>query len=440
MNSPYPRAEARRSKLACFDFDGTLTSSNIIHQIIVIKFAYYAGLKRYLWLFGFVLSLPVYFYWYKRDAVEFNRRIYRQFRGLERRRLEQIVDERVVPFVLLKVFADAHLRIADYRQRGYELMVISASWHVVVSAVAARLGIRHCQATTLEEVDGVLTGEIVRLVDGEEKSLALTQFCRDYGDRPGHIEVFGNSSWDIPMLEQAGRAHVVNPGRALTAWANANDAESHRWKHPRLHWSVFVFYPLAYLIVSRCEGLEEIPKTGGALIIANHTSYLDHFVLYSLVARHVRRQAKFVAKVEHFKNPMVSRIITSLGAFPIDRQRGGRTALSRTVEMVNRGELVVIYPEGTRSRDGELKAFKAGIVFVQDKTGCPIVPAAIHGAYAMWPARNRIPRPGRIHVKFGSKIDQWDPSDLASLSPLGVQKKKLDTLHAKVQALFNAIQ
>ncbi len=207
------------------------------------------------------------------------------------------------------------------------------------------------------------------------------------------------------------------------------------WKFPRIHWTAVLFYPLAKLLISFCNGFQKIPKSGGCIVVANHTSYVDHFVLYTLIAVLARRRAKFVSKVEHFKSPLTAKIISYLGAFPINRARGGRTALAKTVDLVNAGEIVVIYPEGTRSRDGTMQPFKTGVTFVQEKTRAPIVPIGISGAFDIWPAHKKWPRPGRVSINCGTPIYRFSGPEIRD-SIANEQHRRADILKEKVSSLL----
>jgi 1-acyl-sn-glycerol-3-phosphate acyltransferase len=146
-------------------------------------------------------------------------------------------------------------------------------------------------------------------------------------------------------------------------------------------------------------------------VIANHTSYLDHYVIGLTIMCQYKRRVRFLAKKEHFDSPLHRWIHEQLGAFPIDRDRGGKEGLKSVVQLLDRGEIVLIYPEGTRSPDGQLKSFKPGVLFTHFQSGCEIVPAGINGAYEVLPRDKKIPRPGRISLKFGPAISYVSDND-----------------------------
>lgn len=116
------------------------------------------------------------------------------------------------------------------------------------------------------------------------------------------------------------------------------------------------------------------------------------------------RRVRFLAKKEHFISPFQKWIHHLLGAFPIDRDNGGKEGLQSVVKLLKQGEIVLLYPEGTRSRDGLLHSFKPGILYTHFNSGCQIIPVGINGAYEVLPSHRIFPRPGRITVKFGPAI------------------------------------
>ncbi|KUK36744.1 MAG: 1-acyl-sn-glycerol-3-phosphate acyltransferase PlsC [Thermacetogenium phaeum] len=123
------------------------------------------------------------------------------------------------------------------------------------------------------------------------------------------------------------------------------------------------------------EGLQNVPEKGPVLIIANHISNWDPIVVGSAL----KRQVHFMAKKELFKIPVLSLIIKALGAFPVDRQRVDRAAIRRALELLENGKVVCIFPEGTRSKSGELLAPNSGAAYLALKSGAPVCPVALLG-------------------------------------------------------------
>jgi 1-acyl-sn-glycerol-3-phosphate acyltransferase len=97
-------------------------------------------------------------------------------------------------------------------------------------------------------------------------------------------------------------------------------------------------------------------------------------------------------------------LIKSLDAIPIDREGTGLGGIKESLRRLKRGEMVLIFPEGTRTRNGELGVFRPGFTTLAVRSGAAILPVAIEGAFAAWPRRHKLPRLGRIRVHYGEPI------------------------------------
>ena len=152
-----------------------------------------------------------------------------------------------------------------------------------------------------------------------------------------------------------------------------------------------------------CVGEEKIPTEGGAVISANHPSYLDP-VLLSL---QVKRPIRFMAWDALFSVPLLGALVRLFGAFPVDTRPGrGRAAYESAKALVLEGHLVGIFPEGRRSRAGWMEEeLRAGAAHLALETGAPLVPATIRGAFRAWPYFRALPEPARIHVRYHDPID-----------------------------------
>jgi 1-acyl-sn-glycerol-3-phosphate acyltransferase len=123
----------------------------------------------------------------------------------------------------------------------------------------------------------------------------------------------------------------------------------------------------------KMEGVEKLPLDKGFVLAANHQSNLDPV----FIGLGFKRQICFMAKEELFHNPILRFLITKLGAFPVSRGKGDRTAIDKAVAIVQSGGILGIFPEGTRSKDGKLKKAKSGAVLVASITGADIIPVGI---------------------------------------------------------------
>ncbi|MEW2593496.1 lysophospholipid acyltransferase family protein [Micromonospora aurantiaca] len=183
------------------------------------------------------------------------------------------------------------------------------------------------------------------------------------------------------------------------------------------------------------EGLEHIPATGGAIFASNHLSVADELLLGTVVPRHLA----FWAKSEYFKGTGLKGgfskfVLTGLGAIPVERA-GGRAALTAfdaAIPVLKAGDLVAVYPEGTRSPDGRLYRGRTGTVRLAIAAGVPIIPVGVTGTDKAQPIGTRIPRPGRakITIKFGKPLDfTGRPDDRTSLRAM------TDEMMAEIQKL-----
>jgi 1-acyl-sn-glycerol-3-phosphate acyltransferase len=148
-------------------------------------------------------------------------------------------------------------------------------------------------------------------------------------------------------------------------------------------------------------GLEHVPKTGGLLLVANHQSYLDPV----LVSVRLDRPVGFFAKSELFENPYMGWLIRSLHAFPVRRGKGDRAALQAAVEKLKQGAVVNVYPEGTRTEDGEIREILPGVALIVKRSGVPMVPVVVHGSFQSWPKGSKLFHPHPIKVMYGPPMD-----------------------------------
>jgi 1-acyl-sn-glycerol-3-phosphate acyltransferase len=158
-------------------------------------------------------------------------------------------------------------------------------------------------------------------------------------------------------------------------------------------------------LVFRARGIgsENVPQTGALLMVANHQSYLDPPTIGSFIgARHM----EFLGRASLFKFKPFARLISLLNTVPIQDDQGDAAAIREILRRLERGSAVLIFPEGTRTPDGVVHDFKRGAALVMRKAKCPILPAAIVGAYERWPERHKWPHLSGppVRVKYGTVI------------------------------------
>ena len=164
------------------------------------------------------------------------------------------------------------------------------------------------------------------------------------------------------------------------------------------------------------DGLEHIPATGGAIFAGNHLSVADELFLGSVVPRHIA----FWAKSEYFEGKGIGGMVTKalmhgLGAIKVERA-GGRAALTAfdaAIPALRGGDLVAVYPEGTRSPDGRLYRGRTGVARLAVAAGVPIIPVGMLGTEKVQPIGRPYPKPMRntVVVRFGKPIETAGRSD-----------------------------
>ena len=153
----------------------------------------------------------------------------------------------------------------------------------------------------------------------------------------------------------------------------------------------------------RLKGGENLPRTGPVIVACNHKSYADP-VIAGMVCD---RPLTYMAKKELFVNPYLRWLITSLGAFPIDRGAGDREALMRALEILDRGDLLLMFPEGTRQYDDAIHEFFPGAGMIAVRSGAPVVPLAMDGMQRMLPPEGGV-HMTKLRTAIGKPIDLSD--------------------------------
>jgi 1-acyl-sn-glycerol-3-phosphate acyltransferase len=175
-------------------------------------------------------------------------------------------------------------------------------------------------------------------------------------------------------------------------------------------WSKYVLLgPLLRLYCRpTIEGLEHIPTSGAAILASNHLAVADSFLLPLQVPRRIT----FLAKREYFTEPglkgfVKKQFFSGVGQVPIDRSGGNaaQAAMDTAVRLLREGNLLGIYPEGTRSPDGRLYKGKTGVARMALEAGVPVIPVAMIGTDKVNPIGSKMWRPGHVHVKVGAPLD-----------------------------------
>ncbi|MFJ3088891.1 MULTISPECIES: lysophospholipid acyltransferase family protein [unclassified Streptomyces] len=177
------------------------------------------------------------------------------------------------------------------------------------------------------------------------------------------------------------------------------------------------YYVLKYVVLGpvlrllfrpAIEGTEHIPDDGAAIVAGNHLSFSDHFLMPAII----KRRITFLAKAEYFTGPGIKGRLTaaffrSAGQIPVDRsgKEAGQAAIREGLGVLERGELLGIYPEGTRSHDGRLYKGKVGVAVMAIRAQVPVVPCAMVGTFEIQPPGRRLPRIKPVTIRFGEPLD-----------------------------------
>lgn len=183
---------------------------------------------------------------------------------------------------------------------------------------------------------------------------------------------------------------------------------------------VTVAWVISALYRTRVVGAGNVPAAGGAILAGNHISYGDPVLLWCRSPRPVH----FMAKSELWRNAVIGWALDQIWAFPIKRGEADRAALTRASAYLKGGEVIGVFPEGTRNVDGAAEA-QGGVAFLALRNGVPVVPVGISGTELMRPKGAKGIRFPRIVISFGVPID---PSAL----PAGGKKERVETMTTEI--------
>lgn len=202
-----------------------------------------------------------------------------------------------------------------------------------------------------------------------------------------------------------------------------------------------IFYRFAWCIVIptvriytrlTISGREHLPSTGAFILAPVHRSYLD-----TPFAGCVRsKRMRFMGKDSMWDNKLFGWVFSALGSFPVTRGSADREALRRAIEVLQAGEVLVLFPEGERKQGAVVQPLFDGAVYIAIKAGVPIVPVGIGGSERVMPKHAKFVYPRKVHVQIGPPI----PPPVAAPGerlPRTAYKDHSARLHAELQRLFD---
>jgi len=198
-----------------------------------------------------------------------------------------------------------------------------------------------------------------------------------------------------------------------------------------LFWIGWHLSRLVLAIFGRCRYIDpdNVPKTGAVIIAPNHVSYLDP----PTAGSGYRRVTHFMAKQELFKIPVLGWLIKAVGSFPVKQHSADRNALRTALELLSKGEVVCIFPEGTRSLDGKLLPAQAGIGMIALKSRAPVVPVALIGTERVLPPHSFFFHFSRVTVVYGR------PMTFDDLYNRGLEREAVEEVGRRIMSAIASL-
>ncbi|MCA9271227.1 MAG: 1-acyl-sn-glycerol-3-phosphate acyltransferase, partial [Planctomycetales bacterium] len=158
----------------------------------------------------------------------------------------------------------------------------------------------------------------------------------------------------------------------------------------------------------RVQGRRHGSSPGALLVCSNHQSHLDPV----LIGLALDRRVNYLARDTLFAFAPFRWLIQSLDAIPIDREGGGLAGVKETLRRLKRSEAVVIFPEGTRAKNGQISPLKPGFLAMARRGAAALLPVAIDGAFEAWPRSRILPWPSPIHLAIGEPLSAVEAAQL----------------------------
>lgn len=175
----------------------------------------------------------------------------------------------------------------------------------------------------------------------------------------------------------------------------------------------------------RAKGIENVPSEGGALVLANHQSFLDPL----MIGLPLTRPVSFLARENLFRVPLVGWILRNTYVMPLNMEGASLAGIRQTLKRMQQGFLVGVFPEGTRSPDGVVGELKPGFTTLVKRVEVPIIPVGVAGAHRALGLGHKLLKPERVCVVFGEPIL---PEDIAPLRERGREAELMAFVRGKI--------
>jgi len=214
-------------------------------------------------------------------------------------------------------------------------------------------------------------------------------------------------------------------------------------------WLALLWYEFCYWLTMavmtlcfsmRMSGRNNVPRTGAALLIGNHQSFLDPLV----IGISSPRQLCFLARKTLFRNRAFGTLLSSWNVVPVDQEGVAKEGLKIILEELNQGSAVLVFPEGQRSWDGQMQPLKPGVLLLIKRTNAPIIPIGVAGAHIALPrGKNRVKfspwflpaTDASIAVCIGKPIDARRFADMPRKEMLEALFQELKKVHEQAERL-----
>lgn len=381
-------------------------------------------------------------------------------KGVEEQVFLEVGEEVYRKHLAQAIYPESRALVAAHMAKGHTVAIISAATPYQVNPIARDLGIEHVMCTRMEVKKGKFTGNIIEPACwGEGKAHAALELTKQFDLDLNKSYFYTDSAEDMPLLEIVGKPRPINPDTKLTAVSFENDWPVFRFDEDEptgvsnlvrtglalgsmvpavmagiangtinMSWTEGVNSMMAAIGDLVCamagvklvvKGEENLWTKRPAVFILNHQSSTDLFI----AAKLIRKDARGIAKKELQLTPILGQLMTAAGVIFVDRSNREKAieAMQPAVDALKKDTSIIIFPEGTRSKDYQLGAFKKGAFHLAMQAGVPIVPIVVKNAHDTMPKGTNLFRPAAVEVVV--------------LPPIPTKRWKVENLNKRIKSV-----